>query len=228
MLAQKQSKDSSNVIALLETDEAGDTRYETSPINALDTSGDGVTSEPSVIVPFTPTVTATSGKAPIVEVPLPYQISVFTNSTYNDSDANTGEAESALMSLHYLAWGRSFGDCYPPRAYPCPRLRSSSEMISINCNLKTIIWLPAPAMPEFVLSNREVRKVILFHMDELLGHHNAIHAPTFLQQCEILWAQGCCDHPLWFALYLSILSVSLKTWAESLGTADLYLRYKPR
>jgi hypothetical protein len=54
-------------------------------------------------------------------------------------------------------------------------------------------------------------KVLRFHLDHVHWHHNAFHAPTFVEQCEQFWQTGTVDHPLWMALYYSVFSVTIWT-----------------
>ncbi|RMJ03376.1 hypothetical protein CDV36_015100 [Fusarium kuroshium] len=57
----------------------------------------------------------------------------------------------------------------------------------------------------------QAKLLVHFHLKQIQWHHNVFHAPTFLAQCEEYWADGTVHHPLWIALYLSVMSVSLWT-----------------
>ena len=48
-----------------------------------------------------------------------------------------------------------------------------------------------------------------FHIKYLCCYHNTIHSPSFLDQCKKFWDTGKVQHPLWIAVYLSVLSVSI-------------------
>lgn len=52
------------------------------------------------------------------------------------------------------------------------------------------------------------KKLVKFHVDHLVWHHNCLHSPTFLEQCNAFWDTGQA-HPLWRALYLSVLSATI-------------------
>lgn len=113
---------------------------------------------------------------------------------------------SILTTVEHLAWGRVSGKCFPHRGCGCHyntyTLQSSS--------------LPAPgssthALGSFtsIVGSDDAKKLIRFHLDHLVWHHNCLHAPTFLDQCNIFWETGQCVHPLWYALYLSVLSATI-------------------
>lgn len=121
----------------------------------------------------------------------------------------TGAA--TVKCLESLAWGRNAGACYPHRRCNCTRYRKYSELASINCDLAspTLQWAPVNIDSAILLSAQDDRKLITFHLEHLWWHHNALHSPTFLEQCEIFWSLGTAVHPLWAALYLSITCVCL-------------------
>lgn len=69
----------------------------------------------------------------------------------------------------------------------------------------------------------DAKKLVRFHIEHLVWHHNCLHAPTFLDQCNVFWTTGRCVHPLWYALYLSVLSATIfaiKTSAKSRTVID--------
>lgn len=53
------------------------------------------------------------------------------------------------------------------------------------------------------------KKLVQFHVDHLVWHHNCLHSPTFLEQCRIFWETGQSVHSLWRALYLSVLGATI-------------------
>lgn len=107
------------------------------------------------------------------------------------------------------SWARHYGACYPHRACDCYQRRSHCEMTSINSNLSSKKWHPVNlgSIRASLPSIDNAKKLIHLHTEQILWHHNSIHAPTFLAQCERFWEENTSDHPLWVALYLSILSV---------------------
>lgn len=73
-------------------------------------------------------------------------------------------------------------------------------------SLETLVQLPTAV---------DAQKLISFHISHLTWHHNCFHGPTFLEQCELFWRTGRCDHPLWIALYLSVLSYTVNSIQNS-------------
>lgn len=130
------------------------------------------------------------------------------------------ETTTSVKILEQLAWGRHYGTCYPHRACTCHTRRSESELISINTDLTGVVGQdPAAVFSDWSVlpSVQDAEKMIRFHIEHLAWHHNCLHAPTFLLQCEAFWKFGTSDHPLWMALYLSVLSVRYSA-AEELHT----------
>lgn len=111
---------------------------------------------------------------------------------------------SILTALEYLAWGRSSGGCYPHISCAC---RLNGSLTDTQGVVKTVGLLGtfASALP----SPSDARRLVEFHLRHIAWHHNCLHGPTFLRQCEAFWADGRYDHPLWGALYLSVLSVNI-------------------
>ena len=126
-----------------------------------------------------------------------------------DEDSQDDTSADVVSALEYLGWGRHYGSCYPHRGCSCYEQRSPAELISINCNISAAsisLWSAVDLRYALPITD-DCRKLVTFHLREVLWHHNAIHAPTFLKQCEIYWNHEVCDHPLWMALYLAIMSV---------------------
>lgn len=118
---------------------------------------------------------------------------------------------SILTTLEHLAWGRGSGKCYPHRGCGCqydteislrplPASGSSTQIVS---NVATIVTLDV------------AKKLVHFHVGHLVWHHNCMHSPTFLRQCNVFWETGQCIHPLWRALYLSVLSATIYAISSS-------------
>jgi hypothetical protein len=120
------------------------------------------------------------------------------------------ESVPKIDTIEFLAWGRHTGKCFPHRTCECRSIRPYAEIVSINADLgwSGIRRTPYELLPTARLSQREARWLVKFHLDYILWHHNVFHAPTFLMQCEEFWTAGTVHHPLWAALYLSVLAVS--------------------
>ncbi|KAJ5468802.1 hypothetical protein N7475_006554 [Penicillium sp. IBT 31633x] len=70
-------------------------------------------------------------------------------------------------------------------------------------------------------STANAQKLIKFHISHLAWHHNCIHSPTFLEQCESFWETGKFDHPLWQTLYLSVLNSTVGSIQDSAKAREL-------
>lgn len=121
------------------------------------------------------------------------------------------EMANSVAVLENLAWGRHYGGCYPHRGCVCYIHRSQSELDSINADPGRMRGLYTASLRDcgIGLTDNEARKLVQFHIEYITWHHNAVHSLTFMAQCEIFWKTGRHEHPLWVALYLSVLSVSL-------------------
>ncbi|CZR59837.1 uncharacterized protein PAC_09731 [Phialocephala subalpina] len=139
--------------------------------------------------------------------------------TSNDTSDKAPEY-AATVTLESLAWGRYYGGCYPHRRCNCYSYRSSSEMISIGSDPKSpASSLPNPSNQARAFTSDAVLlpsipdsvKLVNFHVSHLAWHHGILHTPTFLEQCGVYWSTITYRHPLWMALYLSVLSST--TWS---------------
>lgn len=119
------------------------------------------------------------------------------------------ESAAAVRAAESIVWGRNSGSCFPHRRCQCPSHRNYSEISSINCDpaWPGLRLMPVEIDPTMLPTPSEARKIIQFHIEHLLWHHNVIHSTTFLEQCELFWSSGTANHPLWGALYLAIMSV---------------------
>jgi hypothetical protein len=108
---------------------------------------------------------------------------------------------SLLTAMEHLAWGRNSAGCFPHRECSCLYRRDcpsmNSKSFQLDLSFKFAIRFPDAT---------DAEKLVRFHLCRLVWHHNCLHAPTFLEQCEVFWKTGRCDHPLWMAVYFSILS----------------------
>ncbi|KAJ3497583.1 hypothetical protein NLG97_g1792 [Lecanicillium saksenae] len=124
----------------------------------------------------------------------------------------------AVRTLESQIWSRQSTSCYPHRSgCSCPHHRSYTELVSINCDMSSpmIQWASVFVDPALYLPTADARKVVQFHISYLWWHHNALHAPTFLSQCNIFWSTGQVTHRIWLSLYLSVISSTLWTLLNS-------------
>ncbi|KAJ5580074.1 uncharacterized protein N7459_006059 [Penicillium hispanicum] len=125
-----------------------------------------------------------------------------------------------LTAIEHLAWGRNSAGCFPHRRCGCQYRRDSPEQLSMNSGafqfrgstLESLLRIPKPI---------DARKLIDFHLNYVTWHHNCFHRATFLEQCELFWKTGRCDHPLWIALYLSVLSCTVNSIQHSARLKNL-------
>ncbi|KAJ5778518.1 hypothetical protein N7520_001764 [Penicillium odoratum] len=119
-----------------------------------------------------------------------------------------------LTAIEHLAWGRNAAGCFPHRRCGCQYRRDRPDLLSMNSgnfqfygsSLEPLIQLPRTV---------DAQSLINFHISHLTWHHNSFHGPTFLEQCELFWKTGRCDHPLWIALYFSVLSCTINSVQNS-------------
>ncbi len=145
-----------------------------------------------------------------------------------DVSANPSDATSinAIRTLESQVWCRQSSSCYPHRREcKCTFYMGYSELASITSDLGSsqLKWTYYQADASIFLTTSEARKVIEFHVEHLWWHHNALYSRTFLDQCEKFWASGIIVHPLWLALYLSILGVGGKGACSLLRLANMVL-----
>jgi hypothetical protein len=108
------------------------------------------------------------------------------------------EADSSrsIVTIEDVAWGRRSKTLHA----------ENKSDISLP-PLSSILHL-TPTISKDLPSEEIARVLIKYHLDHLCWFHNALHAPSFLRQCESYWTTGRCEDPLWLALYFSVLSVS--------------------
>lgn len=136
-----------------------------------------------------------------------------------------------LTAIEHLAWGRNSAGCFPHRRCACQYRRDSPELLSMNGGpfqiegsaLESMVHIPKIS---------DAQNLVRFHIVHLSWHHNCFHGPTFLEQCELFWRTGRCDHPLWMALYFSVLSCTVNSIQNcgklrALVDVDSYLAMQP-
>ncbi|KAJ5161474.1 hypothetical protein N7492_006866 [Penicillium capsulatum] len=119
-----------------------------------------------------------------------------------------------LTAIEHLAWCRNSAGCFPHRGCRCQHRRESPGLLSPsdgNFQLSGSTLEPLVSLPKVA----DAQKLIKFHISHLTWHHNCFHGATFLDQCELFWKTGTCDHPLWIALYLSVLSCTINSILNS-------------
>lgn len=119
-----------------------------------------------------------------------------------------------LTAIEHLAWGRNSAGCYPHRRCGCQYARDNPETLSTNSASFQIFGSALESMVDFPRIT-DAQKLVKFHVYHIAWHHNCFHGPTFLQQCEVFWASGRCDHPLWIALYFAVLSCTINSIQNS-------------
>ncbi|KAJ9144909.1 C6 zinc finger domain containing protein [Pleurostoma richardsiae] len=61
------------------------------------------------------------------------------------------------------------------------------------------------------------RHLVQYYLDNLNWHHNVIHSPEFLRQCEQYWATGDVVGAQWISLYLSVLGAAAWNFPQALS-----------
>jgi hypothetical protein len=105
-----------------------------------------------------------------------------------------------VTALEHMAWGRSHGACFPHRHCNF----QYSEPASGTFDLESLSSISV-ALPD----QHSAKSLVSFHINCIAWHHNAIHCPGFLRQCETFWETGQYEHPQWISLYCAVLSTSL-------------------
>jgi len=136
-----------------------------------------------------------------------------------------------MTAIEHLAWGRNSAGCFPHRRCTCQYRRDSPERLSMNGGPFQIQGSALESMVH-IPSVSDAQKLVNFHVSHLTWHHNCFHGPTFLEQCELFWRTGKCDHPLWMALYFAVLSCTVNSIQNSgklraLVDVDAYLAMQP-
>ncbi|KAK1672747.1 hypothetical protein BDP55DRAFT_695962 [Colletotrichum godetiae] len=135
------------------------------------------------------------------------------------------QARSSLTvtALEHMAWGRSYGNCYPHLRCNCHQRRDFTGT-STTTGLSPSFGLSGHPVPSLaLLPERSTAEILIsFHIEHIAWHHNSLHCPSFLQQCTTFWNSGVYDQPQWLALYSAVLSSSLLSWQNSWKHRDAY------
>lgn len=114
--------------------------------------------------------------------------------------------EDLPTAIEGLAWGRHQCHRYPHKE--CRRPTYSASASGKHFISNDLL----PKLPDLDTS----RMLVKFHLEQLAWYHNTIHVPTFMACCEVFWHSGAMPDPQWLPLYLSVLSASMWTLANSL------------
>ncbi|KAJ5423855.1 Monooxygenase FAD-binding [Penicillium cf. griseofulvum] len=136
-----------------------------------------------------------------------------TDSTSNQIDS------SLLTAIEHLAWGRNSAGCFPHRTCSCQYRKDGLQ--SLSGTSPSLLHGPNLELNSAFPSSRDAQKLVKFHLCHLAWHHNCIHGPTFLEQCELFWETGKFDDPLWQALYFSVLSSTVSSIQDSVKVKEL-------
>ncbi|KAJ9646183.1 hypothetical protein H2204_000846 [Knufia peltigerae] len=106
------------------------------------------------------------------------------------------DTSQSTITIDDVAWGRQ-----------------SKRIFATNKNNVTLPALPRKLSYDSeqdweLPTESQARVLVAFHTEYLCWLHNTLYTPDFLDACEAFWKSGITDHPLWFGLYLSIMSVS--------------------
>ncbi|KAI8310720.1 putative dioxygenase [Colletotrichum sp. SAR11_59] len=143
------------------------------------------------------------------------------DSGQDDAATSHSRARGSLTvtALEHMAWGRSYGNCYPHLHCTCHQRRNLTSPSSTPLSGSPAYPIPSLALlPE----RRTAEVLISFHLEHIAWHHNALHCPTFLQQCTAFWDTGAYDQPTWLASYSAVLAASLLSWQNSWKHRDAF------
>ncbi|CAG8921005.1 unnamed protein product [Penicillium salamii] len=126
---------------------------------------------------------------------------------------------SLLTAIEHLAWGRNSAGCFPHRTCKCP-YRKDGVRFQATTGLLQAGDFGVEVKPIFP-NPSDAQKLVNFHICHLAWHHNCIHSPTFLEQCERFWESGEFDDPLWQAVYFSVLSSTVSSIQDSAKAREL-------
>ncbi|KAJ5340579.1 hypothetical protein N7541_009703 [Penicillium brevicompactum] len=133
--------------------------------------------------------------------------------TMASTESTTDLTDSSLVTaIEHLAWGRNSAGCFPHRTCKC-QYRKDGTRLSTTSSFQAGA-LGVESTPIFPNTD-DAQKLVNFHLCHLTWHHNSIHSPTFLEQCERFWQHGEFDDPLWQALYFSVLSSTVSSIQDS-------------
>ncbi|KAH8651225.1 hypothetical protein BX600DRAFT_441662 [Xylariales sp. PMI_506] len=119
-----------------------------------------------------------------------------------------GADPSLLTTIEHLVWGRMSSKCYPHHSCTCTYRRDRLSPYSIHSSSFDISQ-PLGEIGGDLPNSEAAMKLVQFHLRHIAWHHGCLHGPTFSRECELFWTTGQCSHPLWIALYLSVLSTTV-------------------
>ncbi|PTU25114.1 hypothetical protein P175DRAFT_0426655, partial [Aspergillus ochraceoroseus IBT 24754] len=162
----------------------------------------------------------TGSDAPPREVPPSDSISHLMPPDHDKSCApETTDALLCLTAIEHLAWGRNSAGCFPHLRCGCQYSRSSPNGSQALIDSQKLPFLgPVHVLQALNVSFVDAstaEALVRIHLSHLAWHHDCLHTPTFLEQCGVFWETGRCDHPLWMALYFSVLSSTVFSMRNS-------------
>ncbi|KAK1849648.1 alpha-ketoglutarate dependent xanthine dioxygenase [Colletotrichum chrysophilum] len=153
---------------------------------------------------------------------------VESGSAARDDDSGQDDAATSrsrvrgsltVTALEHMAWGRSYGNCYPHLHCTCHQRRNLTSASSTSLSGSPAYPIPSLSL----LPERSTAEVLIsFHLEHIAWHHNSLHCPTFLRQCTTFWDTGTYDQPTWLALYSAVLAASLLSWQNSWKHRDAF------
>ncbi|PWY82023.1 hypothetical protein BO70DRAFT_291690 [Aspergillus heteromorphus CBS 117.55] len=161
--------------------------------------------------------------------PMPMPMPMPTPPSGRNEGGHLERNPSLLTAIEHLAWGRDSAGCFPHLRCGCQYGSSdAAHQLALHGSLPITATGYVPNAPRVDMASAE--KLIRFHLCHMAWHHNCVHTPTFLEQCEIFWKTGRPVHPLWMALYFSILSstvFAIRISARAQASADVDLDLVP-
>ncbi|KAK4870435.1 hypothetical protein LT330_004783 [Penicillium expansum] len=136
------------------------------------------------------------------------------------TDSTSSQIDSSLLTaIEHLAWGRNSAGCFPHMTCSCQYRKDGPQSLSGTGPLP--VNASSPGLNSSLPSVTDAQKLIKFHLCHVAWHHNCIHGPKFLEQCELFWETGKFDDPLWLALYFSVLSATVSSIQDSTKVREL-------
>ena len=129
-----------------------------------------------------------------VRVGLELEASTARRSSSTQPRLVDGVAGDAAVTLEFLALGRQ----RVLQSVPDGELMGSEALLSI---------FPNSFNP--ILSEDQVRALMIYHEANVAWIHNVVHLPTFRDECDAYFSKGVIPSDFWVALYYAMLSVCL-------------------
>ncbi|PYI04714.1 hypothetical protein BO78DRAFT_167669 [Aspergillus sclerotiicarbonarius CBS 121057] len=144
----------------------------------------------------------------------------------NENGSHPEKNRSLLTAIEHLVWGRDSAGCFPHLRCGCQYgISNATHQLAPRGEIPSPIDTAYTANAPWIDAG-SAEKLIRFHLCHMAWHHNCVHTPTLLDQCQEFWKTGRPVHPLWMALYFSILSstvfaIGISNKAKSFVEVDL-------